>query len=539
MGVLVVGRRGRDVCIGSNHRTVQTLLLGIPPIRQAVRMLRRSDISPAVLSVRPLIAGLLLLTIWAPAGLRAAVAAHEVPTSVRVQAFVKPEGNTLRVLTRVPLAAMRDMNLPLTGPGFIVLGEESSHIREAAEIWLAGYMRVFEDGRPLENERVTAARISIPSDPSFIDYRSALAHTLGPGLPPATQLMWDQAMLDVLIEYPISSDRSTFSIEPFLAHLGLTTTTTLRFLPIDGAERVFQYVGDPGLVRLDPRWHQAALSFVKLGFLHILEGIDHLLFLLCLVIPFRRLRPLVVVVTSFTIAHSITLIAAAFGMAPRALWFPPLIETLIALSIVYMAIENIIGANIRRRWMVAFGFGLVHGFGFSFLLAESLQFAGRHLVTSLLAFNIGVEIGQIAVLLVAIPALSLLFSRVVKERIGTIILSALVAHTAWHWMLDRGSTLRAYQFQWPVLDTAFLASAMRWGSLLLLVVGVAWFLYEVFPSIVQRDSSGQPGDSTGLNRSTEPSASTDSSHPARHPRADGDPPSVEPTPVSGFPPSRG
>ncbi len=155
------------------------------------------------------------------------------------------------------------------------------------------------------------------------------------------------------------------------------------------------------------------------GFWHILEGTDHLLFLACLVIPFRRLRPLVVIVTSFTIAHSITLIASAFGFAPDGLWFPPLIETLIAITIVAMAIENIVyaalgkSAALSRRWIVAFAFGLVHGFGFSFALRETLQFAGDHLLTSLLSFNVGVEIGQLVVLLVLIPALGLLFRRVV------------------------------------------------------------------------------------------------------------------------------
>ena len=231
-------------------------------------------------------------------------------------------------------------------------------------------------------------------------------------------------------------------------------------------------------MRLDPRWHQAALRFVVSGFWHILDGIDHLLFLLCLVIPFRRLRPLVIIVTAFTVAHSITLIASAFGFAPDALWFPPLIETLIAVTIVYMALENIVCAamgklagDVSRRWIIAFAFGLVHGFGFSFALRESLQFAGDHLVTSLLAFNIGVEIGQIAVLLVLIPALDLLFRYVLPERLGIIILSALVAHTAWHWMIERGEQLAKFPF--PKIDAAFLASAMRGlMAMLILALGV-------------------------------------------------------------------
>jgi hypothetical protein len=218
---------------------------------------------------------------------------------------------------------------------------------------------------------------------------------------------------------------------------------------------------------------------VKLGFRHILGGFDHLLFILCLVIPFRRLRPLVVIVTAFTVAHSITLVAAATGLAPGALWFPPLIETLIAASIVYMALENIVGARVERRWAYAFGFGLIHGFGFSFLLRESLQYAGGHLATSLLAFNIGVELGQIAVLLVAVPALDWLFRRGLAERVGTIVLSALVAHTAWHWMTERGGELAQYSVAWPAVDAALLASLMRWAMLLLISAGAAWLMLEL------------------------------------------------------------
>ena len=107
--------------------------------------------------------------------------------------------------------------------------------------------------------------------------------------------------------------------------------------------------------------------------------------------------------------------------------------------------------------MIAFGFGLVHGFGFSFALKQTLQFAGDHLLTSLLSFNIGVELGQLLVLAVLIPALELLFRYVVAERMGTIILSALVAHTAWHWMMERFDRLRQFRFEWPEINAAFLA----------------------------------------------------------------------------------
>ena len=143
---------------------------------------------------------------------------------------------------------------------------------------------------------------------------------------------------------------------------------------------------------------------------------------------------------------------------PDALWFPPLVETLIAATIVYTALENIVGTTVQRRWMITFAFGIVHGFGFSFVLRDELQFAGDHLVASLLAFNLGVEIGQVLLLLMFVPGLALFF-RHVPERIWIIILSALVAHTGWHWMIERGEQLA--QFPMPALDAAFLAGLMR------------------------------------------------------------------------------
>jgi len=210
------------------------------------------------------------------------------------------------------------------------------------------------------------------------------------------------------------------------------------------------------------------------------------------VIPFRRFRALIPVVTSFTVAHSITLIASAYDFAPDFLWFPPLIETLIAISIVYMALENIAGASsIQRRWMITFGFGLVHGFGFSFALRQSLQFAGNHLLTSLLSFNVGVELGQLLVLLVLIPVLMFLFRFVVAERMGTIILSALVAHTGWHWMVDRAERLSQYDFQWPALNAPLLVSAMRWLMFMVILAGLVWVVFGVLRHRWERDAEKQ------------------------------------------------
>jgi hypothetical protein len=401
--------------------------------------------------------------------------AHDIPNDVTVRAFVKPSGDRLNVLMRVPLQAMRDIDFPSRGTGYLDLAKTRPLLPGAATLWISDFIQLYENGALLPKPRVVETRVSLESDKSFASYDQALAHVTGPSIPDGTDVYWNQTMLDVLFEYPIHSDRSDFSIHPALDRLGVRVLTVLRFLPPNGVIRAFEYEGDPGLVRLDPRWSQAALRFIKLGFLHILDGTDHLLFLLCLVIPFRRFGALVPVVTAFTVAHSITLIASAYNLAPDALWFPPLIETLIAISILYMALENIVGGStLRRRWVTAFGFGLVHGFGFSFVLRDTMQFAGSHLLTSLLSFNIGVELGQLLVLLLLIPVLDALFRYVVDERMGTIILSALVAHTAWHWMLDRADRLRQFHFQWPEITAALLASATRWLMLIVLAAALIW-----------------------------------------------------------------
>ena len=402
--------------------------------------------------------------------------AHEIPADVTVQAFVKPDGGTLRMIVRVPLVSMRDYDFPVREPGYLIISDADPLIQGAAGEWIANYVQMYEGSELLARPVVAAVRIAIPGDRAFRTYDEAIANVLSAPLSDNIELPPQQAMLDVLLEWSIMSEESDFSIDSRFAQLGIRTVTVLRFLPAGGAERAFQYSGNPGLVRLDPRWHQAAWRFVVLGFDHILDGIDHLLFLFCLVVPFRSFWALVPIITSFTAGHSITLIAAALGLSPQALWFPPLIETLIALSIVYMAFENILGAKLKSRWMIAFSFGLVHGFGFSFALSEVLQFGGSHLLTSLVSFNIGVEFGQLFVLALTVPLLELLFRKVLPEVGGIVVLSALLAHTGWHWMTERGGQLLQYDFRAPIMGVGFAATALRWLMLTLIIFGTAWLL---------------------------------------------------------------
>jgi hypothetical protein len=141
--------------------------------------------------------------------------------------------------------------------------------------------------------------------------------------------------------------------------------------------------------------------FVVMGVEHILGGLDHVLFLAVLLLGARGIRSVVRLVTAFTAAHSLTLGFGALGWVEVP---AQIVEPLIALSIVYVAAENILGGESRHRLLVVFGFGLLHGLGF----AEALSFTdglGSRLLGSLLSFNLGVELGQLLVIAVLFPLL--------------------------------------------------------------------------------------------------------------------------------------
>ena len=168
--------------------------------------------------------------------------------------------------------------------------------------------------------------------------------------------------------------------------------------------------------------------FVKLGVEHIFLGYDHICFLLALLVV-SRFRELVKIVTSFTVAHSITLIVAALGIARLpSRW----VECAIALTIVYVAVENLWRTQLADRWKLTFVFGLIHGFGFAGVLSElGLPTAGR--VRCLLAFNVGVEIGQLAIVALAFPFILLLG----KWRYSTAIVSVAIGLFGLGWFLER------------------------------------------------------------------------------------------------------
>jgi len=191
---------------------------------------------------------------------------------------------------------------------------------------------------------------------------------------------------------------------------------------------------------LDGSWWTAFVSFVWQGILHILFGLDHVFFVMCLTVGAASTSRLVWLVTGFTVGHSLTLAAGALGYAPSAPWFIPLVETLIAASIVYVAWA----ARRERADTIAVTslMGLLHGFGFAFVLGEILGANADALVASLVAFNVGVEMGQLALVGATLATLAMV-RRANPElepraRTAALLVMAVVAA---YWTVARGLTI--------------------------------------------------------------------------------------------------
>lgn len=161
---------------------------------------------------------------------------------------------------------------------------------------------------------------------------------------------------------------------------------------------------------------KAAWTFVREGMRHILEGKDHVLFVICLLLGAGTFASLAWRITGFTIGHSATLVLGFFGYAPKGAWFVPLVEAGIALSIIYVATDALVRSAKHGTAAITALLGLLHGLGFSFVLREILHVDSPSLWQSLLAFNAGIEAGQLLIAALVWPPLWLLAKRLPRYR---------------------------------------------------------------------------------------------------------------------------
>jgi len=221
------------------------------------------------------------------------------------------------------------------------------------------------------------------------------------------------SLVDVLLQYRPGHSLSGYQLSSTL-NPDLPGQEDTANLVLDYGEkepvvyRVTGLLSEP--VEIDRSLFTAAKTFVVEGVRHILGGYDHVLFVVCLVLGAMTLSSLIWRVTGFTVGHSITLVLGFFGYTPSAPWFVPLVETGIALSIILAGVHALTGSkaiNNTGALAVTVLLGFLHGLGFSFVLNEILGVTSSNIWLSLLSFNVGVELGQLAIVLVLFPVLAI------------------------------------------------------------------------------------------------------------------------------------
>jgi hydrogenase/urease accessory protein HupE len=299
-------------------------------------------------------------------------------------AEISTVANTTQIILTFPTGLVAEMDTD----GNQVLSEDEIHLNHA-ELTNFFIDTIHLTDSQGQNPGITLATLNSATIPPDLG--------IAPGTHSTVKLIytWKEAPKNLFIEYNL-----------FLP--GVSTASCLATILQDGSTQTFVFTPENRTLKLEsgrtPFWSQVG-SFIILGFEHILTGYDHLLFLLALLALGGSFGYLLKVVSAFTVAHSITLTLATLDIISLP---PRLIESVIALSIAYVAAENLWRNREqaeRWRWALTFVFGLVHGMGFAGILQE-MAIPKTSLVTSLVSFNIGVELGQLAFMSLAFLVLA-------------------------------------------------------------------------------------------------------------------------------------
>lgn len=404
----------------------------------------------------------------------------DLPLDVVVQGFVKPEDGRIQLLLRIPLALLANFSPPKRGPGYLDLDRINTTLRQVATA-TGRQIELSVDGTTL----VPTARelqLSLSSDRSFASYANAIAHLQGPPLPADTDLFWNQGFLDMRLEYQLPSPSSNIWIRANVPELGNRFKLRLEYLPVGEPAHALEIAGDAGWIPLNPRWYDAAWLFVKTGFADAFT-FERFLFILCLVAPFRRFPALLAIVVAYTALQALTLTAAAEGVLADAEigWLPVLSLAVFGAAVLLLAIGNLAMPRLRARYFIATLVGAFAGFGLGRLLTDAAPFMGTHPLVAIVAFNIGVALGVVACLVVAFIALRLLFAIPLGPLLGVIVVSALLGHASWHWMVDGGREFMRQLAQTPPASFwSGLAVVVPWLIPAVAVGVAAYFLPKRF-----------------------------------------------------------
>ncbi|TWB20784.1 hydrogenase/urease accessory protein HupE [Nitrospirillum amazonense] len=346
--------------------------------------------------------------------------AHEIGTT-QVQLIVGPGDTWSATITTAPTALVN--KLEAAGGGPLSRDLTADRVQTLLPPYagaIAAQVDLRADGAPMP-ATVVVERVEMPSDitlPAFVVLRAS-----GPLPPGARTITWRYGLV-----------YSTYGVVFTDAAGGAPQT---QWLEGDAASPPFALAANAAPIS----WPRLAAQYLQLGFLHILpEGLDHILFVLGIFLLTTRLRSILVQVTAFTLAHSVTLGLTMYGVISLP---ARVVEPLIALSVAYVAVENILTARLTPwRPLVVFGFGLLHGMGFAGALAD-LHLARRDVIPALVSFNVGIELAQLSIIAAAYGAVALVCvsggnkDQPWYRRRVVIPASSLIAATGLFWTVQR------------------------------------------------------------------------------------------------------
>ena len=400
---------------------------------------------------------------------------HDLPQDTAMHAYLKIEGSDAHLLVRVPLDLLHGVSWP-TNHGEYAIPESRDAVNQAVEA-LGHALILWQNGDRL-TPSFSSGQLSALSDASFANPQAALAH-IGQSADPGLKIAFDLGYLDAHFIYPIRAIASVFSIQSRVAEdLQDLSKLDLQFIPVGERGTTMSVSPSSGRVALNPGRAQTALGFAWLGIQTFCTSADCLLLLACLMIPMRKVRDSVAILAAFAFANVISLAGAALGFAPDNPWFAALEAMLSALIIFLLALGNVFGAHLQRRRLWTGIFGLLWGFEFAKVLADRVQFAGVHSQVALWSLALGIDIGALLALAAISVGLALILRGARAGRVGIVVLSVIVAHAAWHWLIERVTAF--WQMPWPPLTMGNFYHLTQWIFVSFIAIGVYAFAADRF-----------------------------------------------------------
>lgn len=380
--------------------------------------------------------------------LAAAVLAHVfVPAHVAARtladdqvalAYVRVEPGQVRLLVRIPLHQLGEVGFVTSRREIQVRASESAIARAllAIDAWFA-----LADGGARLASTSARARLSLPSDQSFDSYDRARAH-VEQAPAPSEAVYLGQGFLDASLTFQPVAPTSGLSMRLYPSALfPSAVSAAVQHLPSHGAERSLVVTGAAGWIGFEPSAADAAWWFLRSGLQHVSTNTPYLLLLFCLMLragPIERVWPMAAMLS---VGRSAAVIGTAFSLASLGRWVEPPLEAAATASIAGVMLAGLVGLELRRRYGVVALLGLLHGLVFSFALRDQLPLAANHRLMAAIAFNVGLEAGQLGVAAASIA----LSARATRGRqvtpVAIIAVTALGAHLVWHMAIDQGATL--------------------------------------------------------------------------------------------------